>query len=230
MADAAFAFPHGHETPSVAVSIAPRSLAERVALIRSPCFWPAMAGKPPLSEIERAGLIRLADSIPGACSDEKMVALMEAMRHAPAGDVIDIGSGCGRTAAVLVWLARRYAIGQVLCLDRWTDESIADFEIDLAPLAEGRLNHLPIGAARYEAGLTVSTKTFGQTRYEGRAAMLHIALPDTDLPAWTACVAPGGWIVFEDCGAAAGAFAAANAARICARFAAGGADFVQLKR
>jgi hypothetical protein len=231
MADAALAFSDGHKTASaVGPRTAPRSLAERVALIRPPCFWPAMAGKPPLSEIERAGLIRLADSIPGDCSDEKMVALMEAMRHAPVGDVIDIGSGCGRTAAVLVWLARRYAIGQVLCLDRWTDESIADFEIDLAPLAEGRLNHLPIGAARYEAGLAVSTKTFGQTRYEGRAAMLHIALPDFDTAAWTSSVAPGGWIVFDGCGQAAEAFAEANPTRICARFAAGGADFVQLKR
>jgi SAM-dependent methyltransferase len=229
MADAAFAFPddHGRSAPAASES---RPLAERVARIRPPSFWPAMAGKRPLSEIERAGLIRLADSIPGVCSDEKMVALMEAMRHAPVGDVIDIGSGCGRTAAVLVWLARRYAVGQVLCLDRWTDESVADFEIDLAPLAEGRLNHLPIGGAAYEAGLTVCTKTFGETCYEGRAAMLHIALPDADLPAWTRSVAPGGWIVFDGCGEAASAFADANAARICARFAAGGAEFVQLKR
>jgi hypothetical protein len=228
MADVAFAHPRDHERR--VSDLAPRSLAQRVSQIRPPCFWPAMAGKRPLSEIERAGLIRLADSIPGVCSDEKMVALMEAMRHAPAGDVIDIGSGCGRTAAVLVWLARRYAVGQVLCLDRWTDESIADFEIDLAPLAEGRLNHLPIGGAAYEAGLTVTTKTFGVTHYEGRAAMLHIALPDADLLGWTRSVAPGGWVVFDGCGEAASAFAQANASRICASFAAGGADFVQLKR
>ncbi|HEX3406827.1 MAG TPA: hypothetical protein VHS81_06295 [Caulobacteraceae bacterium] len=226
MADAAFAFSGGRR----AAAGPPRTLAERVAAIRPPCFWPAMAGKRPLSEIERAGLIRLADSIPGDCSDAKMVALMEAMRHAPGGDVIDIGSGCGRTAAVLVWLARRYAIGPVLCLDRWTDESVADFEIDLAPLAEGRLNHLPIGAASYEPGLTVSTETFGETRYEGRVAMLHIGLADTGAASWTDHVAPAGWIVFDGCDAAANAYAAANAARICARFEAGGAVFIQLKR
>src|SRR5689334_5490320 len=121
MADAALAFA---DHPAAPVPAPARSLAERVAHVRAPCFWPAMAGKRPLSEIERAGLIRLADSIPGGCDDEKMVALMEAMRHAPAGDVIEIGSGCGRTAAVLVWLARRYAIGPVLCMDRWTDESL----------------------------------------------------------------------------------------------------------
>jgi hypothetical protein len=227
MADAAYAL--SRDQARRVSDLAPRSLAERVSLIRPPCFWPAMAGKRPLSEIERAGLIRLADSIPGVCSDEKMVALMEAMRHAPAGDVIDIGSGCGRTAAGLVWLARRYGIGAVLCLDHWTDEGVADFEIDLAPLAEGRLNHLPIGSEAYEAGFTVTTKTFGETRYEGRAAMLHIALPDADVAAWTARVAPGGWIVFDGCEAAAAAFAAANEPRICARFTAGGADFVQLK-
>jgi hypothetical protein len=226
MADAARAIPGEQRS----AARPPRSLAERVAAVRPPCFWPAMAGKRPLSEIERAGLIRLADSIPGACSDEKMVAMMEAMRHAPAGDVIDIGSGCGRTAAVLVWLARRYAIGQVLCLDRWSDEGVADFEIDLAPLAEGRLNHLPIGAANYEPGLTVTTRTFGETRYEGRAAMLHLGLADADTASWTARVAPAGWIVFDGCADAADAFAAANAERICARFEAGGAAFIQLKR
>lgn len=225
MADAAYAYPNrrGIGAPP------PRSLAERVALIRAPCFWPAMAGKRPLSEIERAGLIRLADSIPGDCSDEKMVALMEAMRHAPAGDVIDIGSGCGRTAAVLVWLARRYDIGAVLCLDQWTEESVADFEIDLAPLAEGRLNRLEIGCAVYESEMVVSTKTFGETRYEGRVAMLHVGLPDAEVGAWADRLAPGGWIVSDE-GAAAAAFAAREPARVGARFKAGGAEFAQLKR
>jgi hypothetical protein len=227
MAGAAFAFSDGR---AAAAGPTPRSLAERVATIRPPCFWPALPGKPPLSEIERAGLIRLADSIPGVCSDEKMVALMEAMRHAPTGDVIDIGSGCGRTAAALVWLARRYAIGAVLCLDRWTEEGIADFEIDLAPLAEGRLNHLPLDGAPYTAGLSVSTKTFGETRYEGRAAMLHVGLADAGVAAWTQHVAPGGWIVFDGCEGAASAFQAAAPARVSARFTAGGAAFVQLKR
>ncbi|HEY1425540.1 MAG TPA: hypothetical protein VGF50_02605 [Caulobacteraceae bacterium] len=227
MAHAALSGPH-HRGAGAALT-PPRSLAERLALIRPPCFWPALPGKRMLSQIERAGLIRLADSIPGDCSDEKMVALMEAMRHAPAGDVIDIGSGCGRTAAVLVWLARRYEIGAVLCLDRWTDEGAADFEVDLAPLAEGRLNRLDIGGAAYESGLLVSTSTFGETRYAGRVAMLHIGLPDADTSAWTASLAPGGWIV-SDGGPAAADFIASQPARIGARFSAGGAEFVQLKR
>jgi hypothetical protein len=227
MADAALATSHGERR---APPPPPRSLAERVALIRPPCFWPALPGKRRLSEIERAGLIRLTDSIPGDCGDEKTVALMEAMRHAPAGDVIDIGSGCGRTAALLVWLARRYEIGAVLCLDRWTDETAADFDIDLAPLAEGRLNRQEIGAAAYASGLAVRSETFGETRYEGRAAMLHIARPDADVAAWTAHVAPAGWLVFDGCGGAASAFADANEARLCARFEAGGAEFIQLKR
>lgn len=232
MGQAALALPAKASAPLRRVhDVAPHSLAERVALVRSPCFWPALPGKRPLSQIERAGLIRLADSIPGACGDEKMVALMEAMRHAPAGDVVEIGSGCGRTAALLVWLARRYEIGAVLCLDAWNDETLADFEIDLAPLAEGRLNYLNADAAAdYAPDFAVKTQTFGETRYAGRLAMLHMGAGDTPLETWAAHVAPGGWLVFEGCAEAGAAFAEANQPRICASFTAGEAFFVQLKR
>ena len=74
---------------------------------------------------------------------------------APPGDVVEIGSWWGRSAALLVWLARRYDIGPVLCVDPWdeacmdqgnalldqtsadldTEEALRMFEINLAPLA-----------------------------------------------------------------------------------------------
>ncbi|HEY1751403.1 MAG TPA: hypothetical protein VGG29_09070 [Caulobacteraceae bacterium] len=228
MGEAALAYP---ATEGPAPPSAPRTLGERVARIRPPSFWPAVAGKAPLSPIERAGLIRLTDSIPGDCGDEKLVALMEAMRHAPAGDVVEIGSGGGRTAAALVWLARRYQVGAVLCLDAWSEAQLADFEIDVAPLADGRLNYLALDPApAYAPELAVATPAFGETRYAGRIALLHLARDaDADAAAWTAHVVAGGWIVFAG-PAAAEAFAAAHGPRIGASFAAGGARFVQLKR
>jgi hypothetical protein len=224
--------------PSRSRRPAPRSLRERVSLARPPCFWPALPGKAPLSEIERAGLFRLADSIPGACGDEKMVALMEAMRHAPAGDVVETGSGCGRTAVLLVWLARRYGVGAVLCLDAWSDAALAEFEVDLAPFGDGGLNYLRAETGDgYGPDCVVESRAFGETRFEGRIALLHLG-GAADPAAWTPRVVPGGWIIFEPDGRAAGdgamasadAFVAENETRICAKFSAGEALFVQLRR
>ncbi|MFI4935347.1 MAG: class I SAM-dependent methyltransferase [Caulobacterales bacterium] len=245
-----------------------RALRERVGALKAPCFWPATPPRRPLSALERTGLIRLADAIPGLCGEEKMVAFMEAMRHAPTGDVVEIGAWWGRTAALLVWLARRYEIGRALCIDPWlvdalaqgapmvdevsaeldTEEALRIFEINLAPIAEGRLNYLrtrsAAAAALYGPGLTVETDAFGRTRYEGHVALLHIdgnhaeAEVAQDCALWTPHVAPGGWIVFDDYEwafgdgprRAADAFVAAEDGRIAARFQAGGALFLQLRR
>jgi Methyltransferase domain len=182
---------------------------------------------------------------------------MEAMRHAPAGDVVEIGAGWGRASALLVWLAKRYQIGAVLCIDPWADGADADpgdpdetlriFEINLAPLADGRLNYLRApsadAAVEYRSGLTVRTEAFGATAYEGRIAFLHIAASQgepggQDCALWAPRIVPGGWVVFDDYNQAladgarraAGAFLAREAGRIAARFEAGGALFIQLKR
>ena len=245
-----------------------RDLRERLATMRAPCFWPAMAGKPPLTPLERAGLVRLVDAIPGMCGEEKMIAVMEALRHAPAGDVVEIGSWWGRSAALFVWLARRYGVGKVLCVDPWqvealmqgepmvdaasaeqdTEEALRIFEINLAALAQGDLNYIRAasveGAARYRGSPTVTTQAFGETRYEGRIAVLHIdgnhAEPSVaaDAAAWTPLVVPGGWIIFDDYDWAFGdgvkrvadAFITAKADSIACHFMGGPAMFVQLKR
>ena len=120
--------------------------------------------------------MRLAASIPGDADDEQLVAFIEAMRHAPSGDVIEIGSGGGRTAALLAWLARRFQVGAVLCRDDWRPETLADFEIAVAPVAGDRLNYLcGRDAAGYGPGFAATTSTFGETRYQGRIALLHLA-------------------------------------------------------
>jgi len=245
-----------------------RELRDRVAATRAPAFWPALPPKQPLSLVERAGLVRLASTIPGMCGEAKMVALMEAMRHAPNGDIVEIGSWWGKSAALLVLLGRRYEIGNVLCVDPWcadamvqgdalldstsvdldTEEALRMFEINLAPLAGGRLNYLRLrsedAAPRYVPGLTVKSDAFGKTDYCGQVAMLHIDgnhardEAEKDCALWTPHVAPGGWIIFDDYEWAFGegprevadAFVAGNAARIAAKFQAGPALFIQLKR
>jgi hypothetical protein len=205
-----------------------RDLAARLAALKTPCFWPAFPGKPALSKLERTGLVRLVHAIPGMCGEEKMLAVIEAMRHAPAGDVVEIGCWWGRSAALLVWLARRYEIGKVLCIDPWTntdlvqgeamvdaageevdmDEAMRIFEINLAPLAGRELNYIRArsdqAASIYAAGLKVRTEAFGETAYEGRIAFLHIdgnhSEPEaaSDCALWAPRVAPGGWICFDD--------------------------------
>ncbi|WP_068875087.1 MULTISPECIES: class I SAM-dependent methyltransferase [unclassified Phenylobacterium] len=230
-------------------------------------FAPAFPPQPPLSLVELAGLVRLVDTIPGMCAEHKMRAIVEVMRHAPRGDVVEIGSWWGRSAALFVWLARRYDIGDVLCVDPWmsdampqgdalldktsadldTEEALRMFEINLAPLAAGRLNYVRAraenAAGSYGPGLKVRTEAFGETSYEGRIAVLHIdgnhaehhAALDTAL--WTPHVVPGGWIIFDDYDWAFGdgpkkvadAFVSANEARIATVFQAGPSLFLQLK-
>jgi hypothetical protein len=225
-----------------------RDLIERLATLKSPCFWPAGPGQPPLGKAERIGLIRLLEAIPAGCGEEKMLAVIEAMRHAPAGDVVEIGSGWGRSAALLVWLARRYDIGRVLCVDAWADdEALGVFEINLAPFAGGAANYLrarPDQAAKlYAAGLRVRTEAFGETAYQGQIAFLHVgasgAGPEAarDCALWTSAVVPGGWICFDVCEAAgdarrrvADAFVVRNETRVSTHFEAGGSLFIQLKR
>ena len=205
-----------------------RELRQRVAASPPPRFWPALPPKPALSALERAGVVRLVETIPGMCAEAKMLAVMEIMRDAPSGDVVEIGSWWGRSAGLLVWLARRYQVGKVLCVDPWrlenlmqgtpevdsaaalhdTDEALRIFEVNLAPLAGGELNYLRAPSAeaaqRYAPGLQVATEAFGEVTYEGRIAVLHIdgnhaeAAVRRDVEGWTPHVAPGGWIIFDD--------------------------------
>jgi len=186
------------------------------------------AARPAPSAVERAGILRIVDAIPGMTDGDKIDALFEVMRRAPAGDIVEIGSWWGRSAALLVLLAQRHGLGPVLCVDPWraenlpqgvevldaasarmdVDEALRIFQINLSPLAGGRLNYIRKPAAEaakaYGPGLAVETEVFGRTGYGGRISVLHIdgnhayenVLADSE--AWTPHVAPGGWIVFDD--------------------------------
>lgn len=188
----------------------------------------ASAPRPALSDVEMAGFLRAAMAIPGQSEVDKLMALAEAARRAPTGDIVEIGSYLGRTAALFALLSARYDLGQVLCVDPWEVEAIdqgADalkesakvfdwaywrtlFEVNVTPFAAGRLNYIhgysTEGARIYASGAPVVTPAFGETRYEGRIGLLYIDGNHgydyvlADCEAWSPHVKSGGWIVFDD--------------------------------
>lgn len=230
-------------------------------------FEPAIAPRPALAPLELAGLMRLTETISGMSSVEKMLAVIDIVACAPKGDIVEIGSWWGKSAAMFCLLSKRWDIGSVLCCDPWAfealaqgdavldaassagdmDEALRIFQINLAPLADGRLNYIRApsakAAARYTSGLTVESDTFGAVRYEGAISVLHIdgnhsfENADEDARLWTPHVKPGGWIIFDDYFWVFGdgprrvgdAYVRDNADRVQTSFAAGKALFVQLK-
>lgn len=178
--------------------------------------------------IELAGLCRYADLVPGMCDDEKFHALLELARHSVPGDIVEIGSWWGRSAFILAWLAQRFAIGNLLCVDPWSnahlvqnekivdsgsstvdaDEALNVFQIGLLPFNAKHINYLRMtsaeGARRYAEERVVVTEHFGETNYRGSISILHIdgnhaqEAVQTDIDSWAPFLAKGGWIVFDD--------------------------------
>jgi len=153
-----------------------------------------------LTEIRRAAVYRYVDTVPGMCDHEKTAALCEIARRTPDGDVVEIGSWWGKSAAVLASLAEAHEIGNLLCVDPWspshliqnddsglvdgmadrvdTDEALVIFQLSLIPCAARRVNYLrlpsEIAAGRFRQDRAVVSSEFGRTTYEGRIAILHI--------------------------------------------------------
>lgn len=153
-----------------------------------------------LPEIELASLFRHAELIPGMCDREKFCALYEIARRSPAGDVVEIGSWWGKSAFILARLARCYGIGNLLCVDPWSnehlvqndagglvdaesarmdaEEALAVFEMNLLPYSAGHVNYLRMpsmdGASYYRKHRSVATDSFGTTSYRGEIAILHV--------------------------------------------------------
>ena len=198
-----------------------------LAQARASSDWLGLPGAR-LSALERAGLVRLVDTIPGMTDFDKIDAVIEIMRTVPPGDVVEIGSWWGRSAALLLLLSRCYRIGPVLCVDPWrgdcldqgvavldqasaradTDLAFDMFQMNLLPLAQGGLNYIRASSAEaaacYAPGLGITTPGFGTTRYGGEIALLHIDgnhaydQVAADARLWTPRVRPGGWIIFDD--------------------------------
>ncbi len=190
----------------------------------------SVVARPSVAVPELAALFRHAELIPGMCDHEKFCVLCEIARRCPAGDLVEVGSWWGKSAFILARLARCYGIGKLLCVDPWSnahlvqndeqglvdrvsaqldaEEALAVFEINLLPYNADHVNYLRLpsteGALHYGARREVATAAFGQTRYAGRIAILHIdgnhsyAAAQADLAAWGGFVLAGGWIVVDD--------------------------------
>ncbi|MBN8763181.1 MAG: hypothetical protein BGP20_01755 [Thiobacillus sp. 63-78] len=206
---------------------------QALAFGRSVCSRPLeLAGcdssRPSVSALEIAALFRHAETIPGMCDHEKIRALCEIFRSAPAGDIVEIGSWWGKSAFVLSRLAHCYGTGSLLCVDPWSnahliqnderglldrvpvdaDEALTVFQINLRPYANGAVNYLRLpsieAAAEYRRNRVVATPCFGETTYAGRIAILHVdgnhsyANACSDMASWHDLVVPGGWIVIDD--------------------------------
>lgn len=215
----------------VAAEMAPYRQA--LALARDSLASPLPLGvtspqRPRLSEVGVAALFRHAETIPGMCDHDKIRALLEISRSCPVGDVVEIGSWWGKSAYVLCELARQHDLGCVLCVDPWSnphlvqrdekglvdsvsvdaEEALEVFQLNLLPYAHGRLNFMRLPSVEaskvYRSERVVRTSAFGETRYDGRIALLHIdgnhSLESVraDVEAWTDLVLPGGWIVLDD--------------------------------
>lgn len=184
--------------------------------------------QPALNPAHRAGILRLVNGVPGMTDADKIAALFEVARRAPSGDVVEVGSWWGRSALLLLLLAQAHRIGPLLCVDPWTaeglvqdvdlvdrassamdtDEALRIFEINLRPFAKDDVNYLRLpstdGAAAYRRSRTVASQVFGEVRYAGEIALLHIDGNHTeraaaeDVAAWAPLVRPGGWIVVDD--------------------------------
>jgi hypothetical protein len=222
--------------------------------------------KPSVSALELAALFRHTESIPGMCDHEKTRALCELFRHAPAGDVVEIGSWWGKSAFVLARLAQCYGTGPLLCVDPWSnehliqndekglvdrvpvnaDEALQMFQMNLLPYAKGDVNYLRLpsvdAARKYRHNAVVETPVFGQTRYGGRIAVLHVdgnhsyESVSADVDAWADLMVPNGWIIIDDYNWPYGdgpqrvgdEFLSAWDARIRNSFVTGGALFIHL--
>jgi hypothetical protein len=184
--------------------------------------------RPTASALEIAALFHHAESIPGMCDHEKIRALCELFRHAPDGDVVEIGSWWGKSAFVLMRLASCYNVGKLLCVDPWSnehliqndekglvdrvpvnaDEALTVFQLNLLPYANGSANYMRLpsvdAAVEYRRSRQVTTAAFGETNYTGRIAVLHIDgnhsydSARADVLAWADLVLPGGWIIIDD--------------------------------
>jgi hypothetical protein len=178
---------------------AARSRARKLLEHPLPVATP-LTSQPRLTEIELASLLLHADRIPGMCAHEKACALHEIARYAIPGDLVEIGSWWGKSAFLLTRLAQSYDIGNLLCVDPWSNahlvqhdgdglvdggsatvdaaEALSVFEMNLLPYAANRVNYLRLpsveGARHYGSQRYVTTPAFGTTRYEGRIAVLHI--------------------------------------------------------
>lgn len=177
-----------------------------------------------------AGLLKQAMAIYGESDLDKLAAMIGIFARTPPGDVVEIGALMGRTAFLLLALARRHRTGSVLVVDPWSahnarqaDSPVALQEVDQewdheclakgfvlnwVPYAGPDMNYLRLpaheGYAVYRNQGCARSPEFGETRYRGSIAVLHIdgnhdfAAVQDDCALWLPHVLPGGWLILDD--------------------------------
>lgn len=158
-------------------------------------------GTSDLTNLEVAAVFRMAGNIYGESNEQKIAAMMAIFSSVPRGDVIEIGSLVGKSAAVLAWLARRYQTGNTLCIDPWQSEAATqhdsphtvrvdmvneweyetlpqDFVINMLPVGLGSFNYLrqesAKGYAIFSESRVIASHAFGRVVYQGKIAVIHI--------------------------------------------------------
>jgi hypothetical protein len=64
--------------------------------------------------------------IPGQSDINKLTAFAHLARVLPQGDLVEIGSFCGRSAFALAWLGERHKIGNLISIDPWSNHAIEE--------------------------------------------------------------------------------------------------------
>lgn len=77
---------------------------------------------PALSIAQYASLHRQFLTVPGQTDELKLETLTQLIRVLPKGNLIEIGSLSGRSALALAWLADKYNIGSLVCIDPWDEK------------------------------------------------------------------------------------------------------------
>jgi hypothetical protein len=139
--------------------------ARRLLPLIDACAEPSVAA----SITDVAGILRTTSIVYGESNDEKLAAMIGIFANAGKGDVVEIGSLMGRSAFVLLSMARRYGIGSVLTIDPWSageavqtdspaefQEMVGDWDfevlregffVNIAPLAVRNHAHLRMTSA-----------------------------------------------------------------------------------
>lgn len=179
-----------------------------------------------LSLHEVASILKYSAAIYGESSDDKLAAMMGVAASAPARDVVEVGCLMGRSAFLLLYLARRFQLGAVLTVDPWQSEACTqdespgelqavvdewDFEsvcegfhTTVALLGGERHQHLRLpsseGFAAYAGGRVPGTAP----PFTGQIGLIHIdgnhdyRFVEEDCRLWLSRLAPGAWLVLDD--------------------------------
>lgn len=157
-------------------------------------------GSSRLSRAAIASILRQARLIHGESNEDKLAAMMGIFASAPKGDVIEIGTLMGRTAAVLRLLAETYEIGPVLTVDPWSGKEAVQkdspafiqdmafvwpqnclpdgFRINMLGMGNQNFAHLRLPSAsafpHYVSGQHLSDADFTGFAPCGRIAVIHV--------------------------------------------------------